>query len=53
MFSKAKKILASELMYAREFGEDEANSFLDDVLENLHPCAVPIADDSREPASIL
>ena len=36
MFSKAKKILASELMYARDFSEDEANAFLEEVLENIH-----------------
>ena len=36
MFSKAKKILASELMYARDFSEDEANAFLEEVLENIN-----------------
>jgi hypothetical protein len=35
MFSKAKKILASELMYAREMSEDEANAFLDAVLDEV------------------
>jgi CarD family transcriptional regulator len=35
MFSKAKKILASELMYARDMSEDEANAFLDEVLADL------------------
>ena len=35
MFSKAKKILASELMYARDFSEDEANAFLDTVLDEV------------------
>ena len=32
MFVKAKKILASELMYAKQMDEDEAASWLDDVL---------------------
>jgi CarD family transcriptional regulator len=35
MFSKAKKILASELMYARDMNEDEANIFLDAVLDEV------------------
>jgi CarD family transcriptional regulator len=32
MFVKAKKILASELMYAKSMNEDEAAAWLDDVL---------------------
>src|SRR4051812_21509428 len=32
MFVKAKKILASELMYAKAMDEDEAGVWLDDVL---------------------
>jgi CarD family transcriptional regulator len=32
MYVKAKKILASELMYAKEMDEDEAAEWLDDVL---------------------
>ena len=32
MFVKAKKILASELMYAKDMDEEEAASWLDDVL---------------------
>ena len=32
MFVKAKKILASELMYAKELDEDEAGVWLDEVL---------------------
>src|SRR3954467_8648738 len=32
MYVKAKKILASELMYAKAMDEDEAGSWLDDVL---------------------
>ena len=33
MFTRAKKILASELMYALEMDEDEAEAYLDDLLE--------------------
>ena len=32
MFVKAKKILASELMYAKDMSEDEAAAWLEDVL---------------------
>jgi CarD family transcriptional regulator len=35
MFVKAKKILASELMYAKSMDEDEAAVWLDDVLESV------------------
>src|SRR4029078_13507543 len=35
MFVKAKKILASELMYAKEMDEDEAAEWLDDVLSTV------------------
>jgi CarD family transcriptional regulator len=34
MFVKAKKILASELMYAKDMDEDEAAEWLDGVLAN-------------------
>jgi RNA polymerase-interacting CarD/CdnL/TRCF family regulator len=37
---KAKKILASELMYAKGMDEDEAAVWLDDVLESVD---VPVA----------
>ena len=33
MFTRAKKILASELMYAREMGEEQAEDHLDDLLQ--------------------
>ena len=33
MFTRAKKILASELMYALEMGEEEAEEHLDDLLQ--------------------
>jgi CarD family transcriptional regulator len=35
MFGRAKKILASELMYAREMEEQEAVDFLEGVLEDI------------------
>ena len=37
MFNRAKKILASELMYARGLDEDQADIFLDGVLKELGP----------------
>jgi RNA polymerase-interacting CarD/CdnL/TRCF family regulator len=52
MFSKAKKILASELMYARDFSEDDANAFLEQVLDDIH-AEGPVADEPREPATVL
>jgi CarD family transcriptional regulator, regulator of rRNA transcription len=35
MFVKAKKILASELMYAKQLDEEEAGAWLDDVLSDV------------------
>src|SRR6478672_7600940 len=35
MFSKAKRILASELMYAKGMDEEEAREFLEEVLEEI------------------
>jgi CarD family transcriptional regulator len=35
MFGRAKKILASELMYAREMQEEEAAEFLDELLASI------------------
>jgi CarD family transcriptional regulator len=32
MYTRAKKILASEMMYALEKTEDEAEAYLDDLL---------------------
>jgi CarD family transcriptional regulator len=37
MFVKAKKILASELMYAKQMDETEAAAFLDEVLSAVGP----------------
>ena len=33
MFTRAKKILASEFMYAKDFTEDEAEEYLDNLLQ--------------------
>jgi len=56
MFSKAKKILASEIMYAREMSEDDANTFLDAVLEEIGAAGVAShaeADLSAEVAPVV
>ncbi len=36
MYTRCKKILASELMYALEMEEDEAEEHLDSLIENAH-----------------
>ena len=36
MFTRAKKILASELMYALEMGEEQAEEHLDGIIEEAH-----------------
>ena len=43
MFTRAKKILASELMYALEMGEDEAEEHLDELLANSADAKVAVA----------
>jgi len=53
MFTRAKKILASELMYALEKGEDEAEAHLDELLlksgnEKLAVAAASGASDDDE-----
>ena len=35
MFGKAKKILASELMYAKDMDEEAADAYLDELLEKI------------------
>jgi CarD family transcriptional regulator len=47
MFSKAKKILASELMYARHLSEEDATEFLEGVLATIeaHEFIVPPSVD--------
>jgi len=36
MYTRAKKILASELMYALDMGEDEAEEHLDSLITGVH-----------------
>ncbi len=43
MYSRAKKILSSELMYARSLDEVEAEEYLDGILENAHGDQVGVA----------
>jgi CarD family transcriptional regulator len=57
MFSKAKKILASELMYARNITEQEATEFLEGVLAEIHGDEEDVAepealDDMEQVASV-
>jgi CarD family transcriptional regulator len=53
MFTKAKRILASELMYARDLSEDEATTYLDDVLDVTSARAPAIADATTQPATVV
>ena len=43
MYTRAKKILASELMYALEMGEEEAEEHLDELLANSADSQVTVA----------
>jgi len=43
MYTRAKKILASELMYALEMGEDEAEEHLDSLIEDAHSDRMGVA----------
>ncbi len=36
MYTRSKKILASELMYALEMGEDDAEGHLDSIIDDAH-----------------
>lgn len=45
MFNRAKKILASELMYARGLDEEEADKYLDELLKGLKPVGATKLDD--------
>ncbi|MCW2928847.1 MAG: transcriptional regulator, CarD family, partial [Thermoleophilia bacterium] len=49
MFGKAKKILASELMYAKDMDEDKADEYLDDLLAKI---AVKRASDATSAEAI-
>ena len=44
MFTRAKKILASELMYALDKDEDEAESYLDELLANSASSRLALAE---------
>jgi CarD family transcriptional regulator len=44
MFTRAKKILASELMYALDKDEDEAEGYLDDLLANSASSQMAMAE---------
>lgn len=46
MFSKAKKILASELMYAKDMDEEQADEYLDELLEKI------AAEGAKEGANV-
>jgi CarD family transcriptional regulator len=50
LFTKAKRILASELMYARDSNEDEAIAFLDGVLGALQNDGPALGEDALKPA---
>ena len=53
MFTKAKKILASELMYARDLSEDGATAFLEDALGDIHADGRTLAGSTPEPAPVV
>ncbi len=43
MFTRSKKILASELMYALDKDEDEAEDYLDELLANSASSQMAVA----------
>jgi CarD family transcriptional regulator len=51
MFVKAKKILASELMYAKDMDEEEAAEWLDSVLVGATTNGSGASDDSKKTAA--
>jgi CarD family transcriptional regulator len=53
MLTKAKRILASELMYARDLSEDEAMAFLEDVLSDVQAPAQKAAGRLPEVAAAV
>lgn len=53
MFTKAKRILASELMYARDLNEEEATAFLEEVLKTIHADTPPLSDEPLRPAVVI
>ncbi len=59
MFGKAKKILASELMYAKDMDEDKADEYLDELLASIAiqrakdgVTAVELEDDEFEEVEV-
>jgi len=52
MLTRYKRVLASELMYARDFREDEAMGFLDGVLDTVHTDGPALGEGSK-PASVV
>jgi CarD family transcriptional regulator len=50
LFTKAKRILASELMYARDLSEDEAMVFLENVLGDIPVDEPTPREDAAKPA---
>jgi CarD family transcriptional regulator len=53
MFTKAKKILASEIMYARDLSEDKAIALLDGVLGDTHASRQELVDPIPELAPVV
>jgi CarD family transcriptional regulator len=53
MFANAKKILASELLYARGLSEDEAAALLEHVLDDIPAEGRELADPVPEPAPVV
>jgi len=49
MFVKAKKILASELMYAKDMDEEQAAAWLDDVLSKAGQPKTKTRAKAKEP----
>ena len=52
MFTRAKKILASELMYALEKDEEEAELYLDELLSESAADKVGAATSGRRPGEV-
>jgi len=52
MYVKAKKILASELMYAKNFSEDDAIAWLEDVLTVQEKPAVKRSAAAKKPTVV-
>jgi RNA polymerase-interacting CarD/CdnL/TRCF family regulator len=50
MYVKAKKILASELMYAKNLSEDETITWLEDVLTDRKALVVKRPTTAKKPA---